>query len=72
MELFLALAVVVVVVALLVFRNSTVKGLEVLDVNKDGKVDVADVEVAVTKVKTAVKAKVAKRSYDKNTSAKSK
>lgn len=55
MELLLALAVVVVVVALLVFRNSATKGLEVLDVNKNGKVDLEDAKVAVQNVVESVK-----------------
>lgn len=52
MEIFLAVAVAVVIAALLFFKNSAAKGLEVLDTNKDGKVDLADVKFAVD---TAVK-----------------
>jgi len=55
MELAIAAAVIVVVIALIVFKNSGVKGLEVLDVNQDGKVDSADVTAAVTNVKQEVK-----------------
>lgn len=55
MELAIAAVVVVVVIALLVFKNSTVKGLEVLDVNQDGKVDSADVTAAVASVEQEVK-----------------
>lgn len=58
MEILLALVVAVAIAAFLVFRNSAVKGLEVLDVNRDGKIDVADakaaVETAVVKTKVAV------------------
>lgn len=53
MEILLAL-VVVVIVALLIFKNSAVKGLEVLDVNKDGKVDLADAKAAVEKTVAVV------------------
>lgn len=55
MELAIAAVVVVVVIALLVFKNSTVKGLEVLDVNKNGRVDSADVTAAVASVEQEVK-----------------
>jgi Ca2+-binding EF-hand superfamily protein len=55
MELAIAAAVIVVVIALLVFKNSTVKGLEVLDVNQDGKIDRADVTEAVANVTQDVK-----------------
>lgn len=55
MELAIAAAVIVVVIALLIFKNSAVKGLEVLDVNQDGKIDRADVTAAVTNVKQEVK-----------------
>lgn len=48
MEILLAFAVAVVIAALLYFRNSAVKGLEVLDVNKNGHV-AADDDKAVTK-----------------------
>lgn len=55
MELAIAAAVVVAVVALLVFKNSAAKGLEVLDVNKNGKVDSADFTAAVDSAKQEVK-----------------
>jgi len=47
MEIIIALAVVVIVAALLIFKNSSTKALETLDVNKDGKVDMNDVTAAV-------------------------
>lgn len=56
MEILLAVVAVVVIAALLIFKNSTVKGLEVLDVNKNGRVDADDVKAAVQNVVEAVKA----------------
>jgi len=47
MDIIIALAVVVIVAALLIFKNSSTKALETLDVNKDGKVDMKDATAAV-------------------------
>lgn len=55
MELAIAAVVVVVIIALLVFKNGTVKGLEVLDENKNGRVHSADVTAAVDNVTQQVK-----------------
>ena len=55
MELLIVALVVVMVMALLIFKNSAGKGLEVLDVNKNGKVDVEDAKAVVKKTKAAVK-----------------
>lgn len=55
MELAIAAVVVVVIVALLIFKNSAVKGLEVLDVSKNGRVSSDNVTAAVTDVKQSVK-----------------
>lgn len=41
MEFIIAIAAVVVI-AFLIYKNTTPKALEFLDTNKDGKVDVAD------------------------------
>jgi len=46
MDIIFALAVVVIVAALLIFKNSSTKALETLDVNKDGKVDLKDATAA--------------------------
>ena len=66
METLLIIAIVVVVGAIIYFNRSS----KSLDINEDGKVDVADVKVATTKAKTAVKkaavkAKTATRSARK-------
>jgi len=64
MEFIIAIAAVVVI-AYLIYRNTTPKALEFLDTNKDGKIDVEDVKavadvnrdgkVDVSDVKAAVK-----------------
>lgn len=70
MEIIIGIVVVVAVAALLVFRNSAVKGLEVLDVNKNGKVDLEDAKAAVEIAKAAVKTKVQRKNRSNGNSAK--
>ncbi len=55
MEIIVIIAVVIIVAAVFIFKNSSVKALETLDVNKDGKVDRQDVKEVVNQVKAAVK-----------------
>lgn len=43
---FAILIAAIVVIAFLIFRNTTPKALDILDVNKDGKVDANDVKAA--------------------------
>ena len=78
MELIILIAVVIVVLGFLIWKSSkpTVSGahpldgatknavVEALDVNKDGKVDVADAVEAVKQVKTKAKT-AAKKVVDK-------
>jgi hypothetical protein len=61
MEIIIGIVVVVAIAALLVFRNSAGKGLEVLDVNKDGKVDLEDAKAAVVNTKAAVKTRAQRK-----------
>jgi len=71
MEIIILVAVVVAIAALLIFKNSSTKALETLDVNKDGKVDMNDVTAAVDLNKAAInkaKATVKTRTQKKNKS----
>ena len=71
MEIIILVAVVVAIAALLIFKNSSTKALETLDVNKDGKVDMNDVTAAVDLNKAAInkaKATVKTRTQRKNKS----
>ncbi len=71
MEIIILVAVVVAIAALLIFKNSSTKALETLDVNKDGKVDMNDVTTAVDLNKAAInkaKATVKTRTQKKNKS----
>ena len=54
MEIVIIIAAILVI-AFLIYRNTTPKALEFLDANKDGKVDAKDVEVAKQEVKAVVK-----------------
>jgi len=71
MDIIILVAVVVAIAALLIFKNSSTKALETLDVNKDGKVDLNDVTAAVDLNKAAInkaKATVKTRTQRKNKS----
>ena len=70
MEIIIGIVVVVAIAALLVFKNSAVKGLEVLDVNKDGKVDLEDAKAAVVNTKAAVKTRAQRKNRSNGNSAK--
>jgi hypothetical protein len=70
MEIIIGIVVVVAIAALLVFRNSAGKGLEVLDVNKDGKVDLEDAKAAVVNTKAAVKTRAQRKNRSNGNSAK--
>lgn len=70
MEIIIGIVVAVAVVAFLVFRNSAVKGLEVLDVNKDGKVDLEDAKAAVVNTKAAVKTRAQRKNRSNGNNAK--
>lgn len=54
MEIIIIIAAILVI-AFLIYRSTTPKALEFLDVNKDGKVDKKDVEVATQEVKAVAK-----------------
>lgn len=70
MEIIIGIVVVVAIAALLVFKNSAVKGLEVLDVNKDGKVDLEDAKAAVVNTKAAVKTRAQRKNRSNGNSTK--
>lgn len=70
MEIIIGIVVVVAIAALLVFRNSAGKGLEVLDVNKDGKVDLEDAKAAVVNTKAAVKTRAQRKNRSNGNSTK--
>jgi hypothetical protein len=70
MEIIIGIVVVVAIAALLVFRNSASKGLEVLDVNKDGKVDLEDAKAAVVNTKAAVKTRAQRKNRSNGNRAK--
>lgn len=70
MEIIIGIVVVVVVAALLFFKNSAGKGLEVLDVNKDGKVDLEDAKAAVVNTKAAVKTRAQRKNRSNGNSTK--
>ena len=64
------IAVAVIIIAFLIFKNVTANGKKTLDVNNDGKVNVEDVKVVVKQTKAAVKTRTQRKNKPNGSSTK--